>query len=65
MLMLVAPVAAQLSVLLDPAVMLAGFAAKEVIVGREAFPPAELDAPPQLTSPTQAERRRISVVFAI
>jgi hypothetical protein len=65
MLMLVAPEVAQLRLLLAPEVMLAGFATKEVIVGREEFPPGEFDAPPQPTSSTHADRRRISMVLAI
>jgi hypothetical protein len=65
MLMLVAPVTAQLSVLLAPELIFAGFAAKKVIVSREEFPPEELEAPPQPASPTQADRSSISVVLAI
>ncbi len=42
MAMLVAPVAAQLSVLLVPELMLVGFAVKEVIVGTEPFPEGAL-----------------------
>ena len=53
---LVAPVAAQLSVLLAPEFMLVGFAEKELIVGAEPFPEDELV--PQPTSPTQTARMR-------
>jgi hypothetical protein len=61
----VAPGAVQLSVLLAPELILAGFAAKELIVGPEDLPPEEFEAPPQPASPIQAERRRSSVSFAI
>ena len=58
---LVAPVVTQLSALLAPELMVAGFAAKEVIVGAE--PPAGgwFDRPvvPQLASPAQANRMTI------
>ena len=60
MAILVAPAAAQLSLLLAPELMLVGFAANEVIVGTEPFPdgePAELV--PQLASPIQADRMTI------
>ncbi|MGA8493322.1 MAG: hypothetical protein WB711_23070 [Terriglobales bacterium] len=56
---LVAPVAAQLNVLLAPEFMPVGFAAKELIVGREPFPEDELDElVPQLASPTLTARVR-------
>lgn len=61
---LVAPAAAQLSVLLVPAFMLVGLAVKEVIVGIEPFPEDELDElVPQPSSPnnrmrTNAQRLR-------
>jgi hypothetical protein len=48
---LIAPVAAQLSMLLAPEFMLVGFAAKEVIVGADPFPEEVLV--PQPASPTQ------------
>jgi len=58
---LVAPAAAQLSVLLVPEFMLVGFAVKEVIVGTEPFPGDELDElEPQPASPRQADRMRTS-----
>jgi hypothetical protein len=63
MAILVAPAAAQLSVLLVPELMLVGLAVKEVIVGPESFPGGELDEgaePPQPDSPTQANRIRTS-----
>ena len=51
---LVAPAAAQLSVLLAPELMLVGFAAKELIVGPEPFPDELFDElVPQLSNPTQ------------
>jgi hypothetical protein len=54
---LVAPAAAQLSVLLVPEFMLVGSAAKEVIVGMEPFPEGEFDElAPQPASPIQAKR---------
>ena len=53
---LVAPVAAQLSMLLAPEFTLVGFAAKEVIVGSEPFTVDEFDAAPQLTRPMQKSR---------
>lgn len=56
MAILAAPAVAQLSVLLAPAFMLVGAAEKEVIAGLEPSPEDELDTPPQLTSPTQANR---------
>lgn len=58
MAILVAPAAAQLSVLVVPELMLVGFAAKDVIVGAEPFPVGELDevAAPQPARPTQANR---------
>jgi hypothetical protein len=53
--MLVAPVAAQLSLLLVPALMLAGTATKDVIAGTVTFPVELPDEPtePQPTRPTQ------------
>jgi hypothetical protein len=61
MAILVAPAAAQLSVLLVPELMLVGSAVKEVIVGTEPFPegPDEVVAP-QPARPTQANRMRTS-----
>jgi hypothetical protein len=57
MAILVAPSAAQLSVLLVPEFMLVGSAVKEVIAGPEPFPGGEIDElEPQPTSPTQAKR---------
>jgi hypothetical protein len=56
---LVAPVAAQFSVLLVPEFTLVGSAAKEVIVGPESFPGDALREP-QPVSPKQANRRRVS-----
>jgi len=54
---LVAPAAAQLSVLLVPAFMLVGLAVKEVIVGIEPFPEDELDElVPQPSSPSNKMR---------
>jgi hypothetical protein len=59
MVMLVAPVAAQLSVLLALELMLAGLATKEVISGAEPFPGGEVKEPPE-TQPTRpAERNRV------
>ena len=62
MAILVAPAAAQLSVLLVPEFMLVGTAVKEVIVGAESFPEGELDevGEPQPASPTQPNRTRTS-----
>jgi hypothetical protein len=62
MAILVAPVAAQLSVLLAPEFMLVGSAVKEVIDGMEPFPEDPLDAvdAPQPASPAQAKRMRTS-----
>jgi hypothetical protein len=66
---LVAPVVAQLSVLLEPEFMVVGFAAKEVMVGVEVavgwepFPGDELDEP-HFTRPTLANRTRTSAPFA-
>jgi hypothetical protein len=59
---LVAPVADQLSVLLEPELMLVGLAAKDVIAGAEPFPGGELvEIPkPQPARPTQANRMRTS-----
>ena len=57
MAIVVAPVAAQLRVLLVPEFMLAGAAVKEVIAGREPFPVSEfVEVEPQPTRPTQANR---------
>lgn len=58
MAILVAPVAAQLSVLLVPEFMLVGFAANEAIVGAEPFCEEVPDGfvMPQLASPAQAVR---------
>jgi hypothetical protein len=54
---LVAPVAAQLSVLLAPELMLAGFAVKEAMAGAEPFPGGEPDVfDPQPASPAQINR---------
>jgi len=55
MAILVAPVVAQLNVLLAPEFMPVGFAAKEVIAGAEAFSVDEFDEP-QFTRPTQANK---------
>jgi hypothetical protein len=62
MAILVAPGAAQLSVLLAPELMLVGFAVKEVIAGLESFPEDPLDAvdAPQPASPAQANRMSTS-----
>jgi len=54
---LVAPAAAQLNVLLAPALMVVGFAVKEVIVGAEPFPEDELV--PQPSIPTQTNGNRM------
>jgi hypothetical protein len=62
MAMLVAPVVAQVSVLLVPELMLVGFAVKDVIAGAEPFPeggPEEL-AKPQPAKPSRTNRVRIS-----
>jgi hypothetical protein len=62
MAMLVAPVAAQLSVLLVPVLMLVGSAVKDVIAGMDTFPEDpldEVDAPPQPANPAQATRMRM------
>ena len=61
MAILVAPAAAQPSVLLVAELMLVGLAVKEVIVGPESFPEGELDEdvePPQPDSPIQVNRIR-------
>jgi hypothetical protein len=59
MAILVAPADVQLSALLVLELMLVGFAVKEVIVGTEPVPEAELDElVPQPTSPTQTARIR-------
>jgi hypothetical protein len=61
MAILVAPVAAQLSVLVEPEFMLAGSAVNEVIAGTEPFPEDELDeVEPQPASPIDANRMRTS-----
>lgn len=59
MAMVVAPAAAQLSVLLVPEFMLVGAAVKEVIVGADSFPGDELGVP-QPASPKQANITRAS-----
>jgi hypothetical protein len=46
MAMLVAPVVAQLSVVVEPELMLVGFAVKELIVGFETCPPPLPEPPP-------------------
>ena len=59
MAILVAPAAAQLSVLLVPEFMLVGFAVNAVIVGIEPLPEDEFDEHvPQPSSPTQMARIR-------
>jgi hypothetical protein len=56
---LVAPAAAQLSVLLVPLFIFVGLAVNEVIVGTESFPEDEPDElVPQPSSPTQMARMR-------
>jgi hypothetical protein len=66
MAILVAPVVAQLRVLLAPEVMAVGSAVKEAIVGAEAFPGEEApgdeadEPPPQSARPKQANRMRTS-----
>jgi hypothetical protein len=60
MAIVVAPLVAQLRVLLVPELMLAGFAVKDMIVGADPVPGdgfAEI-FPPQLVRPVQASRRR-------
>jgi hypothetical protein len=62
---LTAPVVVQLSLLLAPELIVAGFAVKELIVGTAPFPgdePDELDEPdePQPANPAQANRARNS-----
>ncbi len=59
MAILVAPVAAQLTVLLVPEFMLVGSAVKEVMAGTEPFPEGEVE--PQATSPMQADKTRSSL----
>jgi len=54
MAIVVAPVAAQLSALLVPELMVVGFAVKEVIAGAEPFPVGEVE--PQPTKATLANR---------
>ena len=56
MAILVAPVDAQLNVLLVPEFTLVGFAVKEVMVGAGPFLESPFDAPPQAASPRQADR---------
>jgi hypothetical protein len=64
MAILVAPVVAQLNVLLRPEVMAVGSAAKEAIVGAEFFPgdegPGDKVEEPQSASPKQANKMRTS-----
>jgi len=55
MAMLVAPLVAQLSVLLEPELMLAGAAEKDVTPGAAPFPEVTL-APPHANSPMQVAR---------
>ena len=59
---LVAPVAAQPSVLVAPEVMLVGVAAKEVIVGAECGPENELDGVTELQPASPKHANRISDV---
>ena len=58
----VAPLVAQLRVLLVPELMLAGFAEKEVIVGADPVPGGAFAEifPPQLVRPMQASRAKTS-----
>ena len=58
----VAPAAAQLNVLLAPALMLVGTAAKDVIAGAAPFPDGEFDKldAAQPASPAQANKVRTS-----
>ena len=60
MAILVAPLVAQLSILLEPEFMLSGSAENEVIVGAEPFPGGGIDeiAELQSASPAQANRMR-------
>jgi hypothetical protein len=60
MAIVVAPVAVQLRVLLDPEFTVVGLAAKEVIVGWEPFPEDELAAP-QFTNEMDASTMSASV----
>jgi len=61
----VAPVADQLRVLPDPALMLDGLAVKDAMVGMDAFPVGELeDDPPQPASPAQATKRAVAQNFS-
>jgi hypothetical protein len=64
MAILVAPVVAQLRVLLRPEVTAVGSALKEAIVGAEVFPgdegPGDEVEPPQSASPKQANRIKAS-----
>lgn len=59
MAMLVAPVVAQLSVLLVPEFMLVGFAAKDVIAGTEPFPEVEFDEVPAAQPDRAAQTSRV------
>ena len=61
MAILVAPLVAQLSILLEPEFMLSGSAENEVIVGAEPFPGGGIDeiAELQPASPAQANRMRM------
>jgi hypothetical protein len=63
MAILVAPAAAQCSVMLVPGLMLVGSATKFEIVGTEPFPEVALDedTEAQPARPIQANRARISV----
>jgi hypothetical protein len=60
MAMLVAPVAAQFSVLLAPEFMLVGFAVKDVIAGTEPIPEAEFDKYPEAQPESVAKKARVS-----
>ena len=67
-----APVLAQLSMLLAPAFMLAGLAAKDVIIGAEpdvgggdvGLESEPLDEPPQLVSTVQASSKSANICSA-
>jgi len=61
---LVAPVVVQLNVLPPPAVMLAGAALNEAIVGAVPVPDMECDEPPQPASPAQTNAAKISTQCA-
>lgn len=58
--MLVAPVVAQLSVLLAPELMLVGFALKDVIAGTEPFPEDVFDVVPAAQPERAAKKARVS-----